>query len=311
MPYRVKETYNDATMNRMDVDIDRFLSYVSVEKGLAQNTLLAYSRDLAKFGAFLTKRGINRFNLVDKKEISLFLEAMQQAGLSARSISRILSAIRMFIKFLAIQETIQDDLFAHIRFPKKGFHLPRILSLSDVTSLLDLPKGASPRAIRDDAMIELLYATGLRVSELIHLMVSSVHLEAGYLITYGKGAKERMIPLGECALTKIKIYMLNARARLLKNRRCETLFVSQQGKGMSRQAFWEQLKVYGRLAGISSPITPHMLRHSFATHLLAGGADLRSVQMLLGHADIGTTQIYTHVERDRLKQAHKDAHPRG
>jgi integrase/recombinase XerD len=295
----------------MDVDIDRFLSYVSVEKGLAQNTLLAYSRDLAKFQAFLKAKGIKRFDQVDRKEISFFLEAMQQAGLVPTSISRVLSTLRMLIKFLSIQGVIQDDLLAHIHFPRKGFRLPKAISMADITSLLSLSKGESPRAIRDDAMIELLYATGLRVSELIHLLVSSVYLEAGYLITYGKGAKERMVPMGECAILKIKNYLLSARPRLLKNGRCETLFISQQGKGMSRQAFWEQLKIYGRLAGISVPITPHMIRHSFATHLLSGGADLRSVQMMLGHADISTTQIYTHVERDRLKQVHQQAHPRG
>jgi integrase/recombinase XerD len=295
----------------MDVEIDRFLSYVSVEQGLAQNTLLAYSRDLAKLRAFLEKRGIYRFDQLDRKEISLFLEAMQQAGLSANSISRLLSAVRMLMRFLSIQGVMQNDPLAHIHFPKKGFYLPKTLSLAEVTYLLDLPKGMSPRAIRDDAMIELLYATGVRVSELIHISVSSVYLEEGYLIAYGKGAKERVIPMGGCAVMKLKNYLLFARVRLLKNKRCETLFISQQGRGMSRQAFWEQLKVYGCMAGISHPITPHMLRHSFATHLLAGGADLRSVQMLLGHADIGTTQIYTHVERDRLKQIHQQAHPRG
>ena len=294
----------------MDLDIDRFLSYLSVEKGLSQNTLLAYSRDLSRFRAFLEKEKIVRFDQMDRKTVSLFLETMWQANLAVSSIARVLSTIRMLIKFLLVQGVIQEDLLAHIHFPKKGFHLPKTLSMSDITSLLSLPKGESPRAIRDDAMIELMYATGLRVSELIHLLVSSVHLEAGYLITYGKGAKERMIPLGECASLKLKNYLLSARPRLLKNRRCETLFISKQGKGMSRQAFWEQLKVYGRLAGISASLSPHMIRHSFATHLLAGGADLRSVQMMLGHADISTTQIYTHVEQDRLKQVHQQAHPR-
>jgi len=295
----------------MDTEIDRFLSYLSIEKGLSHNTLLAYSRDLAHLRRFLEKRGIHQPDRIDKNTLSHFIETMQKSGLVANSISRVLSAIRTFIKFLLMQGVIQDDPLADIHSPMKGLHLPKTVSLVEVTSLLNLPKGESPRAIRDDAMIELLYATGLRVSELIHLMVSSVQMESGYLITYGKGAKERMIPLGACAIMKLKTYLLIARPRLLKRRKSETLFISQQGRGMSRQAFWEQLKIYGRLAGLSVSLSPHMIRHSFATHLLAGGADLRSVQMLLGHADIGTTQIYTHVERDRLKQVHQQAHPRG
>lgn len=295
----------------MDTDIDRFLSYLSVEKGLSQNTLSAYSLDLQKFRAFLEKVKIHAFTQVSRKEITLFLETLQKARLSSNSIARILSALRTFYKFLSLEGVMQEDLFTYTQAPRRAFHLPKILTLQEVKSLLDIPKGESHTAIRDDTMIELLYATGMRVSELIRIPMAAVHLEEGFLIAYGKGAKERVIPLGECALAKIKKYLGVSRPHLLKKKRCNILFLSQWGGGMSRQAFWKHLKMYGRLAGIVTPITPHMLRHSFATHLLERGADLRSVQMMLGHADIATTQIYTHVQRDHLKEIHKRAHPRG
>jgi integrase/recombinase XerD len=295
----------------VDTDIDRFLSYLSVEKGLSQNTLSAYSLDLQKFRAFLEKVKIHGFNQVSRKEITLFLETLQKARLSANSIARILSALRTFYKFLSLEGVMQEDLFTYTQAPRRAFRLPKVLTLQDVKSLLDFPKGESHTAIRDDTMIELLYATGMRVSELIHIPIAAVHLEEGFLIAYGKGAKERVIPLGECALAKIKNYLRVSRPRLLKGGRCDILFISQWGDGMSRQAFWKRLKTYGRQAGIMTSLTPHMLRHSFATHLLERGADLRSVQMMLGHADIATTQIYTHVQRDHLKEIHKRAHPRG
>lgn len=301
----------------MDHHVDNFLNYLSIEKGLSQNTLSAYSQDLKRFFTFLEKRRVGVIDRIDRNEITLFMEEMRRASLSFRSIARILSTVRTFFKYLSMEGIVHHDPFAHIVAPKQAFRLPKALSILEVTSLLNLPKGETPTGIRDDTMIELLYATGLRVSELISLSIDSIQFEAGYLITHGKGDKERIVPIDAYALAKIKNYLLTSRPRLLKKKSgsatagCDTLFISQQGKGMSRQCFWKQLQTYGQLAGISRKITPHMVRHSFATHLLAGGADLRSVQMMLGHADIATTQIYTHLERDHLKQIHKQSHPRG
>jgi integrase/recombinase XerD len=297
--------------------MDNFLNYLSVEKGLSQNTLSAYSQDLKRFFAFLEKRRIGIIDSIHRNEITLFMEEMRTASLSFRSITRILSTIRTFLKFLSMEGILHHDPFAHIVSPKQDFRLPKVLSVLEISSLLNLPKGEDPTGIRDDAMIELLYATGVRVSELISLSMSAINLEAGYLIASGKGDKDRIVPMSECAIAKIKNYLLTSRPRLLKKKSgpatagCDTLFISQQGKGMSRQCFWKQLQTYGQLAGISRRITPHIIRHSFATHLLSGGADLRSVQMMLGHSDIATTQIYTHLKQDHLKQTHKQSHPRG
>jgi integrase/recombinase XerD len=293
----------------MNLYIDRFLSYLSIEKGLSQNTIISYAQDLHRFSLFLEKTGVCEVADINRQTVVSFIEDI--ASLSAVSVRRIISTLRGFFKFLAIEKVIWHDLFGTIRTPKSPFHLPKALSFSNVTALLDFPKGESPTAIRDDTMIELLYATGLRVSELIHLSLSSVNLDAGYLIASGKGSKERVIPMGACAASKIKNYIVFTRPKLEKKKGCDALFISQQGRAMTRQAFWMQLKIYGRRAGITERITPHMLRHSFATHLLSRGADLRSVQMMLGHADIATTQIYTHVERDRIKKIHTQAHPRG
>jgi len=295
----------------MDQYIDNFLNYLSVEKGLSQNTLSAYAHDLKMFLTFLEKRSIGVVDRIDRNEITLFMEEMRIASLSFRSITRTLSTIRTFFKFLSMEGMMNHDPFAHIVSPKREFRLPKVLSALEVTSLLNLPKGETPTGIRDDTMIELLYATGLRVSELISLPMSAINMESGFLIASGKGDKERVVPIGELAITKIKNYLLTSRPLLLKQKKSNTLFISQWGKGMSRQCFWKQLQRYGISAGISRRITPHMIRHSFATHLLAGGADLRSVQMMLGHSDISTTQIYTHLERDHLKQIHKQSHPRG
>ncbi len=301
----------------MDHYIDNFLNYISVEKGLSQNTLSAYSQDLKRFFAFLEKRRIGVLDKINRNEITLFMEAMRAASaggvppLSFRSITRILSTIRTFFKFLSMEGIVHHDPFAHIISPKQALRLPKALSILEVTALLNLPKGETPTGIRDDTMIELLYATGLRVSELISLPMSAINMEAGFLIASGKGDKERIVPMSEQALAKIKNYLLTSRPRLLKKKNCTTLFISQQGAGMSRQCFWKKLQTYGQWAGITHKITPHTIRHSFATHLLAGGADLRSVQMMLGHADIATTQIYTHLDHGHLKKIHKQSHPRG
>ncbi len=291
--------------------IDRFLAYLSIEKGLSVNTLLAYRQDLQKFSDDLQKQSVASPDQVDRKTILCFLTHLSAHSLSPTSVTRILSTLRTFFKFMAAEGLIHHDPLAHIQSPRQTFRLPRALPFGEVEALLNLSKGETPRSIRDDAMIELLYATGLRVSELVSLSVEAVNLSAGHLVALGKGSKERMVPIGQVALQKLAHYRTSARPLILKERVSADLFVTFRGRRMSRQAFWKQLKRYAKTAGIQRPITPHMLRHSFATHLLANGADLRSVQMMLGHSDLSTTQIYTHVSREGLKKVHAESHPRG
>lgn len=300
----------------MDAIIDQFLNYLVVEKGLSANTLSAYSQDLKRFTLFLkkeaTKNDVPCLNLTELRrfEILRFLSNLRTASLSPSTTARIISTLRNFFSFLRTEGLIDHDPLAQIDSPQKPLRLPKVLHLSEVEALLNLKKGTSAIGLRDDAMIELLYATGLRVSELIQLPIDGLNMEAGYLITRGKGSKERIVPIGECALDKIKNYTLSARPLLLRQKVSRDLFLSRLGRGMSRQAFWKMLDLYARKAGIQKKISPHMLRHSFASHLLENGADLRSLQMMLGHADISTTQIYTHVAREKLKKIHKKHHPR-
>lgn len=297
----------------MDILIDRFLNHLSVEKGLSSNTLSAYAQDLQKLAQFAEQKAISGLDQIQRKEIVLFLSDLKSRALAASSTARILSTLRTFFQFLITEGILNHDPLAHIHSPRQAFRLPKVLHPTEVEALLNLPKGEDPIGVRNDAMIELLYATGLRVSELVSLPMGAVNLESGYLIAYGKGSKERLVPIGKCAREKLIRYLTAARPLLLKNKTegIPLLFINRSGKGISRQAFWMQLKEYARKAGIRRSITPHMLRHSFASHLLEGGADLRSVQMLLGHADISTTQIYTHVAREQLKKIHKKNHPRG
>lgn len=297
----------------MDTLIDRFLNHLSVEKGLSPNTLSAYAQDLQKLVLFTERKGISGLDQVQRKEILLFLSDLKARALAPSSTARILSTLRTFFQFLMTEGILKHDPLAHIHSPRQAFRLPKVLHPGEVEALLNLPKGENPMGLRNDAMIELLYATGLRVSELVSLPMGAVNLESGYLIAYGKGSKERLVPIGRCAREKLERYLAAARPLLLKMKTdaVPPLFVNRSGRGISRQAFWMQLKDYARKAGIHRSITPHMLRHSFASHLLEGGADLRSVQMLLGHADISTTQIYTHVAREHLKKIHQKNHPRG
>ncbi|MFQ5579683.1 MAG: site-specific tyrosine recombinase XerD [Nitrospiria bacterium] len=300
--------------------IDRFLNYLTIEKGLSFNTLAAYHRDLRKFSSFLIKqhhvassKGKSRIDIarINRKDILAFLSDLRAESLSPASVTRIISTLRSFFKFLIQEALLFHDPTAKIRTPQKRFHLPKTLHFSEVESLLNIPKGDSPHAMRNDTMIELLYATGLRVSELLKLPVDSVNMESGYLLARGKGSKERIVPIGQCALEKLETYLSVIRPKLLKGKVSKILFLNRSGKGMSRQTFWKQLAAIAIKAGIQKPISPHMLRHSFASHLLERGADLRSIQMMMGHADISTTQIYTHVARERLKKVHEKSHPRG
>ncbi len=304
----------------MDQLIDQFLNHLTIEKGLSSNTLTAYHRDLKKFSSFLIKRHhplspIRRppidITRISRKDLMAFLSDLRAQALSPASVTRIISTLRTFFNFLLREEILFHDPTAQIRSPRKSFRLPKTLHFSEVESLLNTPKGNSPHALRNDTMIELLYATGLRVSELLQLPVESINLESGYLLARGKGSKERIVPIGQHALKKLETYLSRVRPKLLKEKISKTLFLSRSGKGMSRQTFWKQLAAIALKAGIQKQISPHMLRHSFASHLLERGADLRSIQMMLGHADISTTQIYTHVARERLKKIHQKSHPRG
>lgn len=293
-----------------DALLDRYLDFLMVEKGLAAQTIEAYSRDLVRYISFLVECGRTTVSEADTPLILKYLISMREDGLNARSRARHLVSIRGFYRFLAQEEILPSDPSRLIDLPKSGLKLPDVLTIDEVKRLLDAPDPKKSSGCRDAAMLELLYAAGLRVSELITLKLQDVNLTAGYVRVFGKGGKERVVPIGQYAQEKIRTYTTGARQALLKDRISATLFVARAGKPLSRQGFWKLIKRYGLRAGLRKVITPHTLRHSFASHLLEGGADLRAVQTMLGHADIATTQIYTHVARDHLKYLHKKFHPR-
>jgi integrase/recombinase XerD len=295
----------------MDQMLDQFLHYLIVEKGLAKNTIEAYSHDLNRFSDYLKAKGIQDILNVGKFDVRAFLVVLKRQGLSTKTISRNLVAIRTFFKFLIQEGILEANPIEEVGSPTVAKTLPEILTLKEVEELLEQPNIKTPLGIRDRAMLEMLYATGMRVSELTRLPMNQVNLEGGYVLIYGKGSKERMVPLGSEAMKWLALYLRMARGRFEKRKESNALFISRSGKGMSRQRFWRSLKEYGRRAGIRKRISPHLLRHSFASHLLERGADLRSVQIMLGHVDISTTQIYTHVTGERLKKIHQRYHPRG
>jgi len=294
----------------MDELIDSFLNYLSVERGLSGNTLSSYRRDLKCYADFLSGKRIDTLPKAGKNEIVDFMFYQKDKGLAPNSVSRRLSAIRMFYKFLARERIIKSDPSSQIDSPKLWKKIPDVLSLSEVELLLAQPGSRDVQGIRDRAFLEALYATGMRVSEVVNLKTGNVNMDVGFLRCIGKGNKERIIPLGKKAIGCIARYLDTARKKMLGSKESEYLFVSRLGKKMSRQSFWKIIKKYARQARIKKEIKPHMLRHSFATHLLERGADLRSVQEMLGHSNISTTQIYTHVNKDRLKSIHKMFHPR-
>jgi integrase/recombinase XerD len=298
-----------ATMT-FDPLIDRYLTHLRVEGGLTANTIDAYRRDLAKFQGYLSRAGISHVRHVTPEAMRGFLGSLKTAGLSHISTARCLSAVRGWLKFLRRERLISLNPSADIAVRRRGLRLPNTLSQHEVATLLDLPARPRPEDLRDRAMLELLYAAGLRVSELIAVEAAEVNLDVGYLRVMGKGSKQRLVPMGEPARRLLVRYLEEARPQLLIRRPSRFLFVSRRGGALTRQAFWKSLKLRAKRAGISRVISPHVLRHSFATHLLEGGADLRSVQALLGHANISTTQIYTHVERERLKSVHDRFFPR-
>jgi integrase/recombinase XerD len=294
----------------MTAAIPLFLTHVKVEKGLSVNTVAAYRRDLAKFNTFAQKRKltldtVNRDHLVD------FLAGMYGEKLESRTVARHLVTLRNFFRFAQIQELIARDPSENLESPKIRRTLPGYLKLEEVDRLLAQPDVKTALGLRDLAMLEVLYSTGLRVSELIGLRVADLDAKVGCIRCIGKGDKERIVPAGRKALGMVEKYLREARPKLLgKGVSCQALFVNRRGDSLSRVGVWKILSAYGRRAGLRTALTPHMLRHSFATHLLERGADLRSVQLMLGHADISTTQIYTHVVEERLKQIYKAHHPR-
>jgi integrase/recombinase XerD len=295
----------------MEQWLDQLLHYLIVEKGLSKNTIEAYSHGLRRFLNHLREKGVQEIQEVGKFHIRGFLLALRKKNLSTKTIVRNLVAIRTFFRFLVQEGILETNPAEELESPKVAKTLPEILTLREIEQILEQPNLQTPLGMRDRAMLEMLYATGMRVSELTHLPTHQVNLEGGYVLLYGKGSKERVVPLGSEAIKWVTLYLKESCGILAKGKESPFLFINRSGKGMSRQGLWKNLKNYARRAGLRKRITPHLLRHSFASHLLERGADLRSIQMMLGHVDISTTQIYTHVTGERLKKIHQRYHPRG
>jgi integrase/recombinase XerD len=293
----------------VEAEARAFVSYLRIEKGSAENTLLAYRRDIRRFVAFAEKRR-RTLKTVERGDVMDFLAALYEAHMDARSVARYLVTIRHFFRFCMTEGYLKEDPAATIEAPKFRNGLPEFLSVLEVDALLAQPDVTNAVGMRDQAIIEILYSSGLRVSELCGLRVTDLQMEVGCLRCIGKGDKERLVPVGKRALDAVQRYLSKGRPELLGEESSAELFLNRQGRRLDRQKVWKLLTEYGKKAGIRKHLKPHMLRHSFATHLLDRGADLRSVQMMLGHADISTTQIYTHVVEERLKQVYKAHHPR-
>ena len=298
-------------MASLDILVDQYINYLVFEKGLSEKTIESYTSDLSKYLSFLKEKRVKDITQADTPIILKHLIALRESGLGSKSCARHLITLRGFYKFLAQEKILEFDPAKLIDLPKSGLKLPDVLSVSEVSLLLNIPDSNTLLGKRNSAMLELLYAAGLRVSELVNLKFLDVNLEACFVRVMGKGSKERIVPFGLFAKNKIDDYINNSRPLLLKNHISKHLFVARAGKPMTRQGFWKLLKQYVKQAGIKKKVTPHSLRHSFASHLLEGGADLRTVQVMLGHVDISSTQIYTHVARDHLRQIHEKYHPRG
>ena len=295
----------------LDTFVDQYINYLILEKGLSKKTIESYSSDLSRYLEFLKQKRVKNIADADTPLILKHLIALRKSGLGSRSCARHLITLRGFYRFLSHEKIIEYDPAKLIDLPKSGLKLPDVLSVSEVDLLLNVPDTIQPLGKRNAAMLELLYAAGLRVSELVNLKFLDINLEACFVRVFGKGSKERIVPFGFFAKKKLDDYIKNARPLLLKNSVSQFLFVARAGRPMTRQGFWKLLKQYAIQAGIKKKITPHSLRHSFASHLLEGGADLRTVQVMLGHVDISSTQIYTHVARDHLRRIHEKYHPRG
>jgi integrase/recombinase XerD len=286
--------------------VQTFLDFCRIEKGLAWNTIEAYRQDLDRFAAYASKHE----DVPEVERVRHYIDSLYRSGLSSRSIARHVTTLRNFHSHLLAEGVLQKDPTSLLAAPKQWQSLPKYLNNEQVTKLIEAPDAARPTGLRDRAMLEFLYATGLRVSELCRVKVSDVELNQGCVRILGKGNKHRLVPIGASAIKAVESYLHTDRPALLKRRSSPYLFITARGGAMTRQAFWKLLRGYGRKAGIFHDLTPHVLRHTFATHLLEGGADLRSVQTMLGHADISTTQVYTHVVRARLRKTIDDHHPR-
>ncbi|CAI2604467.1 Tyrosine recombinase XerD [Apilactobacillus kunkeei] len=293
----------------MDSAVKDYLHYLVIERGLSDNTIKSYHQDIKGFINYLKDNHINEFKKVDSKTILDYMKYMKDCGKARNSIIRFVSTMKKFFKYLQRYHFIIEDPMINVDTPKSANHLPDVLTIKEIDKLLAVPDTNDKYGIRDRAILEVMYATGLRVSEVVNLKMDNLHLDMGIIQTIGKGDKERIIPIGSQAIKWIYTYMENSRNLLLKRRHCDYLFLNAHGSGLSRQSIWQKLKRYVGLAGIKKKVTPHTLRHSFATHILENGADLRVVQELLGHSDISTTQIYTHVSHEHLNKAFDDFHP--
>jgi integrase/recombinase XerD len=294
-----------------DIFVDQYLNYLMIEKGLSDRTLESYGSDLARYSVFLQDNLIENIAEADTTVILKYLIDLRKEKLGARSRARHLVTLRGFYRFLAQEKLISANPTKIIDLPKTGLKLPDVLSVEDIKCILEMPDTSRATGARNAAMLELLYAAGLRVSELVNIRSVDINTEACFVRVLGKGSKERVVPIGQYARDKIEFYIKTARSKLLKTNLSRYLFVARAGNPMTRQGFWKLLRKYALEAGIVKKVTPHSVRHSFASHLLEGGADLRAVQVMLGHVDISTTQIYTHVAREHLVKMHKKYHPRG
>jgi integrase/recombinase XerD len=291
--------------------LQSFIQYLSVERGLSLNTLESYERDLTKYMEYIKEQGIASLKESTKLQITAYISWLKKQGKAPATVSRSMVSIRAFYQFLVRERLLDKDPSMNMETPKLEKRLPKVMSMNEVELLLDAPDISTPNGMRDKAMLEVLYATGIRVSELTSLNLSDIHLGLGYIRCIGKGSKERIIPLGRIAAQSLDQFIQTTRTKLLKpGKQEEALFPSHLGTRMTRQGFWKIIKKYGAMATSYKEITPHTLRHSFATHLLENGADLRAVQEMLGHADISTTQIYTHVTKKRMKEVYNRTHPR-
>ena len=290
--------------------IQEFIDYLGNEKGLAANTLESYSRDLRQYCGFLSEDSSQSFESASQATIVAYLMYLRKQGKATATIARRLAALKAFYQYLVRENYVTKDPTGDLSSPKLERKLPRVLTVNEVERLLAQPDITTPAGKRDKSMLELLYATGLRVSELVNLNVADIDLKEGFIRCKGKGSKERVVPMGEIAVSALRNYMENGRKRLVHDNRERSLFVNHHGKRLTRQGFWKIIKKYAVQARIRKEITPHTLRHSFATHLLENGADIRAVQEMLGHADISTTQIYTHVTKERLNDVYAKSHPR-
>ncbi|GAB0166953.1 site-specific tyrosine recombinase XerD [Lysinibacillus sp. CTST325] len=299
-------------MNEFQYAIEDYIHFIQVERQLSDNTLASYRRDLENYVNFLREvEGMSDFRKVERTTILRHLEQLRMQGKTSRTVARHISSIRSFHQFLLREKRAETDPTVHLEMPAIEQKLPNVLSIEEIEALLATPNRSKPQGIRDVAMLELLYGSGMRISELIALDLADIHLTMGFVRVFGKGGKERIIPLGKSALSALSTYLDSARSQLQgKSPKTEAFFINQRGKRLTRQGCWKLMKEHALKAGIQHELTPHTLRHSFATHLVENGADLRAVQEMLGHADISTTQIYTHISKSRLSEVYKQFHPR-